>query len=402
MKRLLLCGVLASACGSRANTLLLLDTDSGVAPLDGGADPGDRASPVDAGTKPTDGAVLADGTANDTGAPVDAGVIDAGPPVPCRSDLMCSTTNQVCDTVGGVCVDCVHTADCLGDGQSCIDHRCVSGTDAGPPPIDVGPPVDLGPPVDTGFPIDTGPPVDVPVILAAGAGATLVTGLGGASGFGANCVGPADDSAFSTVMGDAGTLPFAISFGAGFVGGVTLGAQNFPSFFLNTNGNLSFGSPFTTYTSQAFPASSVTVPIMAPFWADVDTRGATGTDGSVCFAVEPSRVVATWFRVGYFAMHTERVNSFQVILTPAASARGDVDVEFRYSLCQWTTGDASGGTGGLGGTPAQAGFDFDATHFLSLPGSLTASVLNLCATSNVGIPGVWRFQVRGGTPRNAM
>jgi hypothetical protein len=33
-----------------------------------------------------------------------------------------------------------------------------------------------------------------------------------------------------------------------------------------------------------------------------------------------------------------------------------------------------------------------------LPGSGTMSVLNLCTTSNVGIPGLWRYQVRGGRP----
>ena len=42
-------------------------------------------------------------------------------------------------------------------------------------------------------------------------------------------------------------------------------------------------------------------------------------------------------------------------------------------LIQWTTGDASGDSGGLGGTPTQAGFDAgDRTRSFSHPDSQTA------------------------------
>lgn len=71
-------------------------------------------------------------------------------------------------------------------------------------------------------------------------------------------------------------------------------------------------------------------------------------------------------------------------------------VSFLYAdgLIQWTTGDASGGTDGLGGTPAQGGFNAgDGIRFFSIPGSQTAAILNISSTSNVGIPGVWTFRV---------
>ena len=61
---------------------------------------------------------------------------------------------------------------------------------------------------------------------------------------------------------------------------------------------------------------------------------------------------------------------------------------------QWTTGDVSGGSGGLGGTPALAGFNTgDGIRFSTVPGSLTDDVTNITNTSNVGIPGVWLFQI---------
>ena len=61
---------------------------------------------------------------------------------------------------------------------------------------------------------------------------------------------------------------------------------------------------------------------------------------------------------------------------------------------QWTTGDASGGVSGLGGTPAQVGFNAgDGVNFAKVPASRTPDIINIDTTSNVGIPGVWIFQV---------
>ena len=71
-------------------------------------------------------------------------------------------------------------------------------------------------------------------------------------------------------------------------------------------------------------------------------------------------------------------------------------VSFLYAdgEIQWTTGDASGGSGGLGGTPALAGFNAgDGIHFSTIPGSLSDDIINITDTSNVGIPGVWMFQI---------
>ena len=61
---------------------------------------------------------------------------------------------------------------------------------------------------------------------------------------------------------------------------------------------------------------------------------------------------------------------------------------------QWTTGDASGGRDGLGGTEALAGINAgDGVNNITIPGSLTPSIVNITGTSNVGIPGVWMFKV---------
>ena len=64
---------------------------------------------------------------------------------------------------------------------------------------------------------------------------------------------------------------------------------------------------------------------------------------------------------------------------------------------QWTTGDVSGGTDGLGGTEAVAGINAgDGVNYITIPGSLTPSIINITQTSNVGIPGIWMFKVNEG------
>jgi len=71
-------------------------------------------------------------------------------------------------------------------------------------------------------------------------------------------------------------------------------------------------------------------------------------------------------------------------------------VAFLYAdgLIQWTTGDASGGSNGLGGIPAQGGFNAgDGVRFFSIPGSQTAAIVDIETTSNVGVPGLWMFRV---------
>ena len=200
-------------------------------------------------------------------------------------------------------------------------------------------------------------------------------------------------------------LPFQINF---------FGSTH-TSFWVNNNGNLTFNGPVSEYTPIPFPASSN--PMIAPYWGDVDTR--CGGCGNVYVSSpNPESVVVTWSNVGYYFQSTNLLNDFQAVLRNRAGTvengailpAGDFDIEFRYNTLQWTTGDASGGTGGLGGTPAQAGFDAgDGVNFFTLPGSQTSDVLQLASTTNIpgGPAGLWVFSVRSGglpgsTPANPL
>ena len=89
-------------------------------------------------------------------------------------------------------------------------------------------------------------------------------------------------------------------------------------------------------------------------------------------------------------------NTFQCVL---ASTTAGSFVIFLYAdgEIQWTTGDESGGTNGLGGTEAMAGINAgDGVNSITIPGSFTPSIINISQTSNVGNPGVWMFKVGEG------
>ena len=217
--------------------------------------------------------------------------------------------------------------------------------------------------------------------------AQMISGLGGADNFGTLALSRNDD-------GSSASIPL----GSGFPNGLTFFGNTYQSLYINNNGNVTFRGPVSTYTPMSFPISSQ--PMIAPWWADVDTRSGAAGDlkNNVYYAQVGNQFIVTWDYVGYYSAHGDKLNAFQLILTDRSDvAPGDFDVEFRYEQLQWTTGDASSGSGGLGGVPAQMGFDAgDRINFYKHPDSLTAAILNLVTTSNVGSPGVWRFQVRSG------
>jgi choice-of-anchor A domain-containing protein len=126
--------------------------------------------------------------------------------------------------------------------------------------------------------------------------------------------------------------------------------------FINNNGNLSFGGGFSTFSSTGFPVYSY--PMIAPFWGDMDTRDMGGV---VYYRSEPNRFVVTWDTSAYYGMvssdQDDSSNTFQVILTDGSDPLIGLgnNVCFSYGDMQWTTGTASGGADGFGGSPATVG-----------------------------------------------
>jgi len=125
------------------------------------------------------------------------------------------------------------------------------------------------------------------------------------------------------------------------------------SFYVNNNGNISFGAPYGTFSAVGFPSAQFSM--VAPFWADVDTRN-TGS-GLVYYKITPTALIVRWQTVGYYSMYIDKLNDFQLIITDGTDplVPGGNNVSFCYGDMQWTTGDASQGVNGFGGVPATVG-----------------------------------------------
>ena len=191
-------------------------------------------------------------------------------------------------------------------------------------------------------------------------------------------------------------LPFSIKFFKKTYNGV----------YINNNGNLTLGAPLSQYTSQ--PLASIPEPMIAPFWADVDTRvgnvvtyGTGEVDGHAAFGV-------TWPEVGCYSLIDSTTDTFQVILVSRADVGpGDFDIEFNYGPINWESGEASGGDGEcLGGEPARAGYASGTGLSYELPGSgFNGDLLSTDAATGLShqsygtsVAGTDDYPVRGGSP----
>lgn len=194
------------------------------------------------------------------------------------------------------------------------------------------------------------------------------------------------------------TLPFA----ANFFG------TTYNSLFVNNNGNVTFNDAQRQFTPTGLGENYSGQPIIAAFFADVDTSPEAGSvvtygtgiyNGRTAFGVD-------YINVGYFSSHTDHLNTFEIILTDRSdTGTGNFDIYFNYNGITWETGDASGGEGGFGGVSASAGFANGsrvAGTFYQFPGSLQTGALidgganALRSSTNNGVNGQYLFEVRNG------
>lgn len=129
--------------------------------------------------------------------------------------------------------------------------------------------------------------------------------------------------------------------------------SSYNSMWINNNGNITFDAAFGAFSAGGFPnADNIMV---APFWADVDTRN-TGS-GLVYYKVTPTHAIIRWQNVGYYSSMADKRNDFQLIITNGNDPLIPIgtNTSFCYGEMQWTTGSASQGVNGFGGIPANVG-----------------------------------------------
>lgn len=197
---------------------------------------------------------------------------------------------------------------------------------------------------------------------------------------------------------DNSTPSVSIGFSANFFG------SNYANLFVNNNGNITFNSALNTYTP--FGLTNNSFPIIAPFFADVDTRNpASGVTQYGSGTIAGHNVFGVnWINVGYYPSQSNLLNSFQLILTDRSDiGAGDFDIEFNYDKIQWETGSASGGTGGFGGTSAAAGYTDGGANDFEFAGSRVHSAFLdsnpgglIHGSRNSNVLGRYVFNVRNG------
>ncbi len=220
------------------------------------------------------------------------------------------------------------------------------------------------------------------------------------SGWNASAVVRGDDTANLVV-----NLPFTMNW---------LGT-NYTQLYLNMNGNVTFTGGFVSYTPGAL--TGVGQGIMAPFWADVDSRyvGSPNqlyysdiTSGSIPSVNGHKAFLVTWSAVQYYnngniASQTP-TDTFQLVIVDRSdTGAGNFDFIYNYDQMLWDKGTASN-------TYARAGWATNGTTSYELPGSGTSgALLDSAATSTAlvksslnsgGQLGRYTWQVRAGAPPN--
>jgi len=202
---------------------------------------------------------------------------------------------------------------------------------------------------------------------------------------------------------DGSTTQLALPFNLDFFG------NTFSALYVNNNGNLTFQSSLSTYTPGSI--SGAGQPIIAPFWADVDTNpgGGVVTYGTGTIGGHQA-FVANYPGVDCYDTTGGGLNFFQVVLidrsdTNQAGQSGDnFDIQFNYDKVSWETGQASGGGSTCqGGSSARVGWSNGSSQTLELTGSGTNGAFldggpdSLVAGSlNSVTPGQYVFPVRNG------
>lgn len=184
------------------------------------------------------------------------------------------------------------------------------------------------------------------------------------TGFTTNTL-PANDDSYTGLVD--------IGFTANFFG------HDYTQLYANNNGNVTFNSPLSTFTPFNLTGTGVQ-PIIAPFFADVDTRPAGSSamqygqdmvDGHAAFGVN-------WLGVGHYQQNANPLNYFQLVMIDRSDVgTGDFDFEFNYGAVDWEAGLASGDSNNDGicqvtetsCRPARAGWNNGTDTYYEVAGS---------------------------------
>jgi WD40 repeat protein len=189
-------------------------------------------------------------------------------------------------------------------------------------------------------------------------------------------------------------------------GPINLGAKikffdkSYSSFYVNTNGVISFLSPISKpYSPKKYPTS---IPLISPFWSDINTevggqiyyrKSSSSSDlnqaksdiaNVYATTFNPSRVyITTWNQVAAYDGSSAVNNTFQVVIATDEKLSFLI---FNFGSMSWPNSQFS----------MNSFFGYNAGNnitFYSYPYSFTNNITNVSLQSNVKIPGKWIFMV---------
>jgi hypothetical protein len=210
-----------------------------------------------------------------------------------------------------------------------------------------------------------------------------------------NAVRPGNYTNVLAANDDGSTELVPIGFSINFYG------SSNDALYVNNNGDVTFDSPVSEYTPKTLVTLGVEV--IAPFWADVDTRnpasdvvryGNSTVDGHNAFIVD-------WVNVGYYNDKADKLLSCQLVLINRSDITpGDFDMEFNYDKVEWQWGDVTQND------PPRAGFANNGGGY-ELPGSgIDGAFMDTNEVSGLiyynassSVPGRYFFRFRDGQPQ---
>ncbi|MCX7568024.1 hypothetical protein OS189_16905 [Sulfitobacter sp. F26169L] len=215
---------------------------------------------------------------------------------------------------------------------------------------------------------------------------TVVTGLGGARGFGEQAIARSDDA---TTRLD---LRAVFEDGLNYFGR----AYDGDNIYLNTNGTVTLGGRFLSYPVAG--NANTARDMIAPFWADIDTRldGEGFESGGIWVDVDAARdvVTITWDAVGVYRRRADAPNTFQLQMFDRGG--GNFDIVYRYDTIGWTIGTGEGDVGARAGLFVREGAPLliETRDGYDVLGDLDERL------GPDGRPGLWIYEMRGGAVVN--
>ncbi len=212
----------------------------------------------------------------------------------------------------------------------------------------------------------------------------------------------AQASLLSPTGSDPGNLSYSddayvqVSITDVFPSGVKIGGATYTDMYIGSNGYVTFGHGNSSYSPLGI-AAYTSGPIVAAQYDDLRP----GAGGTVTYAQAAGDgrdyVVATWAAVQPYntpvgAGTTTGGNTFQIVLRKTERAATDFDLEIRYVDLNWAQARIIAPAWPTAGWSAG-----DQITYSVIPNSGTSSFLSVESGSNVGEPGVYRWQVIDGT-----